>query len=814
MGDGHSKLETLAAAPAAGDLSGAGASADSGAADGKVELLVEKEVKVTSISAVLHSNGGDKVETTARVEETEVEQVFVPADGGQDEKDGGFAVEEEDDAAGGGDGDEDEGEEFFAGDFVWVKVKSYPWWPGQVFDSADASEAARRVRRKDRRLVACFGDGTFAWCYPFQMKSFEEDFAKFSRQSSSKSFAFAVEKALVEFGRCVEEEMVCPCLEPRPKLVKPYVLNAGIREGATVPDGRIKSHSLDDFAPADLVSEVRDFARGFGGVGDVLELAVLKSRLSAFYYAKGYGDLTEYYDPVVEGISDEEGDGLALEEEKEKVDVVGHGGGERRQVLERPDFADDKVHQRKKQRSMAELMAENVGHEAANHRQDSSSKSRKKKKVDLHVSLPSGGKGSTKSASPAGAKKPKKASRVPEEEQEDQKPSEDDESEDVDGREEEELILSSPRQRKKSKYLSPPYTMLGVRSVSTKKDVEGATEVDGATPKEVGDGKVDATSEASKDSDPQKKASACPTPRTPKGKRRGAAAGNTGVGEQHAQQQQDIAAGELLSDLNTAAANPTHKKAGDSSDSIKAFFQKFRSSSYKESSQMAACNVKQPGKPQDSDDEKLVPGAEQDGAPGPQKRKPKDEPSPRRKPKKADRSVDPPNGSTAGPNKEAPQEGKQAALLLTFSPGSTHPSKEELIKVFGEFGKLNEADTEVLEDAACARVVFLKAADGEKAFYGSDKISVLGHSVASYRLRYLSASSATAPAAAPTSRPSAGGAPLACIKKNLESMMTTLREPGCGEQLKSEVRSSLSEEIGGLLKKVSNLMDSATSSRQ
>lgn len=356
--------------------------------------------------------------------------------------------------------------------------------------------------------------------------------------------------------------------------------------------------------------------------------------------------------------------------------------------------------------------------------------------------------------------------------------------------------------------------MLGVRSVSMKKDVEGATEMDGATPKEVGDGRVDAPSEASKGSDPQKKASACSTPRTPKGKRTGVAAANTDVGEQHARQQQDIAAGELLFDLNTAAANPTHKKAGDSSDSIKAFFQKFRSSSYKEGSQMAACNVKQPEKPHDSDDEKLVPGAEQDGTPGPKKRKSKDEPSPRRKAKNADRLVDPPNCSTAVTNKEATQEGNQAALLLTFSPGSTHPSKEELIKVFGEFGKLNEADTEVVEDASCARVVFLKVADGEKAFYGFDKISVLGHSVASYRLRYLSASSATAPAAAPTSHPSAGagGAPLACIKRNLESMMTTLGEPGCGEQLPSEVRSSLSEDIGGLLKKVNNLLDSTTSS--
>ncbi|KAG1330779.1 hypothetical protein COCNU_02G007470 [Cocos nucifera] len=48
-------------------------------------------------------------------------------------------------------------------DMVWGKVRSHPWWLGQIFDPSDASEMALEHEKKDHFLVAYFGDKTFAW---------------------------------------------------------------------------------------------------------------------------------------------------------------------------------------------------------------------------------------------------------------------------------------------------------------------------------------------------------------------------------------------------------------------------------------------------------------------------------------------------------------------------------------------------------------------------------------------------------------------------------------------------------------------------
>uniref|UniRef100_J3M3J4 PWWP domain-containing protein n=1 Tax=Oryza brachyantha TaxID=4533 RepID=J3M3J4_ORYBR len=66
---------------------------------------------------------------------------------------------------------EDEGEEgrrggFAPGRLVWGKVKGHPWWPGQVFDPADASELALELpRKRGATLVAFFWDKTFAGAF-------------------------------------------------------------------------------------------------------------------------------------------------------------------------------------------------------------------------------------------------------------------------------------------------------------------------------------------------------------------------------------------------------------------------------------------------------------------------------------------------------------------------------------------------------------------------------------------------------------------------------------------------------------------------
>ncbi|GAB4831718.1 hypothetical protein Ancab_005730 [Ancistrocladus abbreviatus] len=52
---------------------------------------------------------------------------------------------------------ENEGD-FSVSDLVWDKVKSHPWWPGQIFHPSDSSEKTMKYYRKNCYLVAYFGD--------------------------------------------------------------------------------------------------------------------------------------------------------------------------------------------------------------------------------------------------------------------------------------------------------------------------------------------------------------------------------------------------------------------------------------------------------------------------------------------------------------------------------------------------------------------------------------------------------------------------------------------------------------------------------
>lgn len=44
---------------------------------------------------------------------------------------------------------------------MWGKVKSHPWWPGQIFDEALALPTVSETKRKGH-----FGDNTFGWFSP------------------------------------------------------------------------------------------------------------------------------------------------------------------------------------------------------------------------------------------------------------------------------------------------------------------------------------------------------------------------------------------------------------------------------------------------------------------------------------------------------------------------------------------------------------------------------------------------------------------------------------------------------------------------
>lgn len=263
-----------------------------------------------------------------------------------------------------------EGNEFSVGDFVWAKIKSYPWWPGQIYSPSDASATAAKYKRRDRLLVACFGDKTFAWCYPFQLKPFQENFDHLVKEGSSKSFSIAVEEAVNEIGRRLDVEMACSCSAMGDAPLKPVAvaLNAGIKVGVAVPDGDIGELSINHFDPVKFLASIKCVAENVS-VYNVLELLVLRSYLSGFYRTKGYYHLPEYHEPMKFFVSDDPVDkdeeqiknvtGTTEEADWFTESAVPEVGSTGITVSRRlSTMSEDKLLQSKKQRSVADLMAE------------------------------------------------------------------------------------------------------------------------------------------------------------------------------------------------------------------------------------------------------------------------------------------------------------------------------------------------------------------------------------------------------------------------------------------------------------------------
>ncbi|CAE6070505.1 unnamed protein product [Arabidopsis arenosa] len=180
---------------------------------------------------------------------------------------------------------------FHVGDFVWgEEVNSQQWWPGQIYDSLDASDLALKTMQKGKLLVVYFGDGNFRWCNPLELKPFLENFKEFSKMSDSRRFLSAVEEAVREIGEHVEQFLVCDDAA----LVSSVALNSGIKEGVVVPEVRkeiMSSLVLEN--PGVVLDDVKRLAKTVC-FSDLLEIEVLKRKISAFYRCKGRFDLAKF----------------------------------------------------------------------------------------------------------------------------------------------------------------------------------------------------------------------------------------------------------------------------------------------------------------------------------------------------------------------------------------------------------------------------------------------------------------------------------------------------------------------------------------
>ncbi|KAG2318377.1 hypothetical protein Bca52824_011590 [Brassica carinata] len=182
-------------------------------------------------------------------------------------------------------------------DLVWAKVRSHPWWPGQVFDASAATDKAKKHFKRGSFLVTYFGDCSFAWNDASKIKPFRQHFSQMAKQSSISDFLDAVDFALEEVSRRIEFGLACSCISEevyeRIKIQK--IINPGIREDSSRIQGGDKVSSAVFFEPANLVEYVKRLAcsPSFDS-SDELQFVSQRARLLAFNRWKGYTDLPEF----------------------------------------------------------------------------------------------------------------------------------------------------------------------------------------------------------------------------------------------------------------------------------------------------------------------------------------------------------------------------------------------------------------------------------------------------------------------------------------------------------------------------------------
>ncbi|PON64335.1 PWWP domain containing protein [Trema orientale] len=190
---------------------------------------------------------------------------------------------------------EDEGV-FSVPNLVWGKVKSHPWWPGQIFDFTDASEKAMKHHKRDCFLVAYFGDRTFAWNEASSLKPFRTHFSQMEKQGNAESFQNAVDSALEEVSRRVELGLACSCIPKysRDNIQFQIVENAGIRPESSRRDGMDESASASFFQANKLLEYVKALAQFPSVESNRLEVVIAKAQLLSFCRFKGFCSLPEF----------------------------------------------------------------------------------------------------------------------------------------------------------------------------------------------------------------------------------------------------------------------------------------------------------------------------------------------------------------------------------------------------------------------------------------------------------------------------------------------------------------------------------------
>lgn len=649
---------------------------------------------------------------------------------------------------------------FRVGDLVWGKIRSHPWWPGQVCDPKDASEFAIEHKQEGRLLVTFFGDGTWSWCLPSQLIPFVENFSEMVTNGGSKSFSNAVESAVNEVGRLVELEMTCNCVpqEKRAGLGRPALENAGLKAGALMAEVDFSRLSIPEYESAELLEKVKELAKG-GSVGSSLDLVVFMSWLSAFYYFKGGYKLPLYHEPLlVEGLEDKSENGNEVPNDDFSVPIEVPILGPRDDdwlasstvgTVTTQAVSDNKTVPKRKQKSVAELMGDNKNVKAESRKRatvkegadfkKSTSSQKKKKKNDGEVEgATSIGKTARKRKVEVSESPKITEPKVSNEENAAPSLGKPEEIEVVgaentsgEAKEEPELVLS-PRERKKSKYLSPPFTNLTWRIGNSSFKRESEVEQDKTTKTPTAEASGDKISTHQPDSKSVDKVSDG-KPTTNGGVESVDVSVDTSENDKKMTfpvSDVDAPVSELLSDIELAAVDPLHMSKKGSLDTVCGFVSALRSSTYLHGPDykiFRKCTTgggKRKTRTSEVGDDVMRKKAKSSD-----QRTPKALTAVRKSDECKTKSK---KAAEASDSKTTVDKGETLlCLILTFNPGFPLPSKEDIVSQFAKFGSLNKKETKVVKESHWVQIVYKKDSDAEAAFksslsenpYGSENVS-------------------------------------------------------------------------------------------
>ncbi|KAM7488178.1 hypothetical protein LguiB_025662 [Lonicera macranthoides] len=156
---------------------------------------------------------------------------------------------------------ENEGHRFQVGDMVWGKVKSHPWWPGEIYSEALASHGVCETKTKGYVLVSFYGDYSYSWFDPAELIPFDHHYKEKSKQTNALNFLKAVDDAIYEVRKRAALGLACHCRNPSnflPTKVQGFVKVdvCGYDPGALYSTDQIK-RARNEFHPSEILSFIK-----------------------------------------------------------------------------------------------------------------------------------------------------------------------------------------------------------------------------------------------------------------------------------------------------------------------------------------------------------------------------------------------------------------------------------------------------------------------------------------------------------------------------------------------------------------------------